>query len=69
MRISHNAVQMEPMQSKPQRYVLDVREMAWVRPHSDRLKGCEREGATTVEGTVLHVKAKMTGVMLIVVGS
>lgn len=45
----------------------DVREMVRVKPHSDRWKDCERERATTVGGTVLYVKAMMTGVMLIVV--
>lgn len=45
----------------------DVREMVRVKPHSERWEDCERQRATRVEGTVLYVKATMTGVMLIVV--
>lgn len=47
--------------------MLDVREMVRVKPHSERWKDWERERATAVGGTVLYVKATMTGVTLIVV--
>lgn len=62
-----NAVQIELMRRKPQKYMPDVREMVRIQPHSKRWKDCERERATAVWGTVLYVKAMMAGVMLIVV--